>query len=430
MQTIQINRQRDYERFEANRRFEEMTDVAERIGYPIVTTIEYEMQDGAAYCKTDTKHRPFHEQTALAKLEGEFKFSGNQAFECTRLSHEHNEALLVDEFGEGKLGGNILIKYSKVPDAVVRGETDINGYRRDLLRHFVRIYYRTETGAGCLLFTLDKNNALGTQYAGQVLDLDTSLPSEDLLGEYNLMDVAGDPEDFAQGLMAMAIGAYDKGVYEETGLITHAGSNYIDKPDAMKAISTQTSLVDQHMKAVGDIMQLGLGASKREELLETTRQKTAAAIKLASEGYAISSSNDSAVAGEVASNDYRRECPTGNGMNQTQTMENIWTNGECQVCFAKTKVGSCMVCARCAAADDRGEDLLKLRERNLRRRQAKRAIAEKSTKQPNKEPKPTKQELIRKRYGEYAEVRNVRTFGGAREEVIHKYTKEQLDPIA
>lgn len=74
-----MRRHNDFERFEQNRRFEEMTDIAERLSYPIDVTIQYELRDDAVHCLSDTVDRPFHNQTLLAKHSGEGKFTGNQS---------------------------------------------------------------------------------------------------------------------------------------------------------------------------------------------------------------------------------------------------------------------------------------------------------------------------------------------------------------
>lgn len=206
---------------------------------------------------------------------------------------------------------------------------------------------------------------------------------------------------------------------------THAGSHYLDKQDAMSAITAQSHLVSQHMDAIAAIMKRGLG----EDALENERIRTAAAIKLASEGHAIASSSDAAVVNEAQSGEYGRDCATANGMNQAQTMENKWSLGECQVCFAKTMVGSCAVCASCARADDNGMDLLKLREYNLRRRQTSQAIGAQSTKRILETPKPPKHELIKQQYGQYAEIRHVLTIGGAYKEVFDRRSNEILAQI-
>ena len=62
-QRIEASRERD---FEMNRRFEEMTDLAERIGFPIETNIYYDLRGESLYARTDTKSRAFIEQTFQA----------------------------------------------------------------------------------------------------------------------------------------------------------------------------------------------------------------------------------------------------------------------------------------------------------------------------------------------------------------------------
>lgn len=424
-------RQSNYERYRANQRFEEMTDIAERLGYPINTTIRYEMQGGVAYCRSDTKDRPFHEQTALAKYEGRTKFVGSQAFEYTRLSHEHDEALLLDRFGSGQLSGNVLIKFSKVPDAVAGGVTDISGYRRDLLRSFVRIYYLTPDGVDCNLFTLDKNSPRGMAAAGELLGIDTTGQSEDVLAAHSLLTVPGLPEEFVEDLTAATIAAYDQEVYGETGQRTYAGSAYTDKKNAMEVISDHSKFITEHTGAIEAIMGQIVDSGHREDLLERQRQLTAAAIKLADGGTVVGSSSDASVSAEVATNDYGRECATTSGMNQAQTMENKWTNGQCRACFKETQVGSCHVCAACAAADDRGIDLLKLREKNLRRREKLQRLTPANadrihTKNTLNQPVQQRKDIIRKQYGEYAIVTTQVVIGGTKQMVRDRRTNQLL----
>ena len=422
--TIETIRARDYERFEANRRFEEMTDIAERLGYPIDTTIEYEMKHGAAHCRTDNIDRPFHNQTLQALLRGETTFIGDEAFEVERLRLEHEEALLVDAFGRGELDGNVLIKFSKVPDAVAEGRTGIKGYRRDLLRSFVRVYQRSPGGVECRLFTLDHSSPAGLRAVGELLDMDLMEPSEQVLAAHALVNVTA-PAEFVGQLVERAKLVYDVAREVETGERSHAGSRFVDRQNAMAEIMRQPRLVDQHMQAIADIMSLG----RDETALERERRNTAAAIKLVSEGADITTSADSSVADEVASGNYGRECATGsaamNGMNQTQAMnmENIWTKGECQVCFAKTMVGSCRVCATCAHADDLGVDLLKLREKNLRSLEHQRAFARTSFGEAA--PTPRQRRAVRHRQpDEKVRSRQRIVIGGAVTELYDAKTGE------
>jgi len=426
MQRIQERRQENFERFQKMRRFEEMTDIAERIGYPINITVPYRLKDGALYALTDTVERPFQNKTLQAMLAGKTNFIGDQAFEQTRLAHEHDEALLADRLARGELEGTILVKISKVPDAVVEGRTSIKGYRRDLLRSFVRIYHRTPDGVDCRLFTLDHNNREGMQRVGELLGIDTMKGSEEILADHALFDVSDDIEAFTEALANETIRVYDNAIPTES----YAGSIYTSKQDAMGAILSQGRLVDQHMRAISDIMAQSLGVDR----LETERERTAAAIKLASEGVVVGSNADSSVTSEVSTGNYGGECATATttGMSQaSQTMENVWSHGECQVCFAKTMVGSCMVCAGCAAADDRGVDLLKLRERNLKRRATRQKIAQAAIKAPREsvtysQPVEDKADSIKQRYGKHAVLKREIIIGGAKQTVRDRRTDKVL----
>ncbi len=371
---IAQRRREAYEQFELNQEFEEKTDIAERLGYAIDVTISYHIKDGKAYCVSDTQNRPFSNQTFLAKQRGVANFTGAQAFEATRLAHEHDEALMVDDFGAGKLTGNVLMKLSRVPDAVVAGTTDIKGYRRDILRSFVRLYWREDDMVHCRMFTLDQNDTEGIRSVGQMMDINVNQSSEEILADHTLLQVSDSPRAFVFGLADSIKKAYDDSILAGTGKVTRAGSLWNEQNDAMAAIEAQPHLFDEHMRSIRTIKQLGLNELAQEDLLETERKRTAAAIKLAARGVVISSSSDGAVSSEVESGNYSRECATSseNGMNQAQTAENVWRQGKCVVCFRETSVGSCHVCRVCEAADNRGVDLLKLRAENLNKINKKR----------------------------------------------------------
>lgn len=420
MQILERTRHIDRERFEANRRFEEMTDIAERLSYPIDTTIDYELRGDAVYARTDTVTRPFHNQTLQALLAGEQQYGGDQLFQRERLRLEHEEALMVDRLALGELEGDILIKYSKVPDAVVEDRTSINGYRRDLLRSFVRLYYKTDSGVACRLFTLDHNHPEAVKQVGVLIGIDTTRPSEEVLASHVLYRCDDDdPAYVTDQLVSRIVALYDATVLESTGVQTHAGSTYHNKQEAMSVIANHGHLISQHMDAITRIMAHG----RQDEALEQERRNTAAAIKLAAEGHHITSVGDASVSAEAARGNYGGDCPTANGMNQAQSMENIWSQGECQVCFVKTQVGSCRVCARCSAADDRGIDLLKLRESNLKKRQMSTSLAARSLSLSAVRLRPRKlseHEQIKQLYGQHAVVHTELAIGG-----VHRYAKDK-----
>lgn len=430
MSQVEQVRQTAYERYLSSRRFEEKTDIAERLGYPIDTTITYRMKDGVAHALTDTKDRPFHQQTAEAYRRGRVGFTGSQAFEVTRLQHEHSEALLVDALGRGELEGNVLLKFSKVPDAVTSGVTDIKGYRRDLLRSFVRMYYREDDYIHCRLFTLDHNNPEGIAAVGELLSINTTQQSEAVLAASTIVET-DNPRGFVDGLVDAVREKYDEVVHLSTGKHTYAGSWLLDHHNAMQVIEQQSGLFEEYMRVLTSIEERSLHTEDKERIVEAEREKIAAAIKLSASGVAVSSMGDAVVADEVDRGEYGRECATApNGMSQAQ-VENIWRQGECQVCFRKTSVGSCAVCRDCQAADDRGVDLLKEREKNLRSRtRAKRTgSAALSRTVASSSVKPSKAQRAKVAYGEHAAVRFVIGIGGSRHDVVDVRTDQVLGSI-
>lgn len=333
---IETRRQLDFERFLDNQRFEEKTDLSERLGYHIHTTIDYEMRGGFAYALSDTKDRPFHERTQEAYEIGKFKFSGENAFELERLRLENEEALLVDAFGRGELPGDVLIKFSKVPDAVVDGTATVNGYRRDLLRSFVRIYYMTgEDKLSCLIFSLDSNSAAGFKEVESLVGMKLAgRSSEEILGDAKLLnwqssDLQTQVEVFAENIILR----YDQGIRAETGRRTYAGSGSSDMENALAVVDKHSDLFEQHWLAISEVQGRVLSNKDREDFLENVRRKTAAAIKLRENGTTISSIGDEDVAAEAQSGEYGRECAT-NGMNQTEDLTKDWEKlvKSCPIC--------------------------------------------------------------------------------------------------
>jgi hypothetical protein len=407
--TIEQNRRVGYERYEAYQRFEEATDIAERIGYPIDHTVHYEMRDGLAYGVFDKQNRPFRELTDEARREGHKIFTGINRFEAIRREHEHQEALLVDRFGRGELNGTVLVKISPVPDAVRDGTADIDGYRRDLLRSFVRIYYEVEDGVRCRLFSLDMSDRSGLAAVGDLLGITTDgRSSEDILGDHALVDMGENISDESvTELVGHAKFVYDKALKLQTGEQFHAGSRMLNKNDALSLVMRHDSLLDEHMKEISSIMSRALDPDAKKALLETRRKRTAAAMDIVEQGGVVGSSNDSTVTEQMSAKDYGGECATGNaanavGMAQGAKKERELKKGTCQACLRKGTVGECSVCLDCEEDDNKGVDLMKVRAKAfaaLAARQAQQA----SRLKPEKSL--SKIDQIKAKYGRYAEER-------------------------
>lgn len=431
-------RSRSLERFLENQRFEEKTDLSERLGYHISTSIDYEMIGGSAYALTDAKHRPFHEQTLAAYETGRWKFTGNNAFEAERLRLENEEALLVDAFGRGELPGNILIKFSKVPDAVVDGTASVNGYRRDLMRSFVRIYYMTgEKTLSCQIFSLDGNSATGLKNIEPLIGMRLhGTESEKALGQHTLLDWRSDDLSAQIELLKEEIiFRYDEGVLADTGQKTYAGSSFNDRANALQIIEKHPDLFDEHWRAVSGVQTRILSESDREDFLEEIRRKTAAAIKLRESGSSVDSIGDASVATEAESGEYGRECATS-GMSQAELSEiGKEINMTCPFCGLSTKGDPCAVileCDKCHARIEYG----RVASKGIGRAAARQALKPKTTQSfgaaiekntPIKGVEASRElSAIKHLFGEYAILRSRVAFGNSVTDVIDRRTGRSI----
>ncbi len=426
--------ERNYERYEKNKRFEEISDIAERIGYAVDTTITYELRGDSLFAMTDTQDRPFHTQTEQAKREGEYKFQGTEAFEYTRLCHEHDEALFIDAFARGEVDADIVMKLSRVPDSVAHGTTAIKGYRRDLLRSFVRIYYKDEEVVKCRLFTLDGNNQSGLERVGDLVGIEVrGKSSEDILASTGLKHVEEAKEHVAL-LGDYLKTVYDTAVLETTGQVTSAGSRFMDKRDAHSLVASKHNLVEQHMHAIAKI-QLLAQADTMEAYLEAERRRVAAAIKLSLEGADISSSDAAAVSAEIATNNYGRECATStNGMNQTESdLMKDWVKRveACPLCGEKNvlaqKAGEVISGIDCGCQLNVCTGEKTIGKKKIAQKNAKNTIVNKNARKYHTSEKiPPRKEILTRQFGKYATLRTRTVVGDAIREVVHKYTGDVI----
>lgn len=419
------------ERFEDNRRHELATDIAERIGYPISHTVEYKMIDGMAYATTDLKNRPFRNQTAQALREGRAKYSGVNEFEYIRLGLEHEEALMADKFGSCKLDGNILIKVSRVPDAVVDGTARVRGYRRDEMRSFVRIYYMADGLMKCHLFSLDGNSSEGMAAVGALIGIDMrpGRGSEEILADHRLetISLVDDQriEEFAENIKER----YDAAIWQASGERRHAGSRFLDQKDALSVVKSKPWLLDQHDQEVARIMARSLDTSSQDALIEQSLKRTAAAVTVVERGGAVGSLSDASVDAAVQSGNFDRDCPTGAqqaesilssmGMNQAKPRE-AFKSGTCRVCLKDSRVGECHVCQACENADNRGESLDAIHAAALRRKVTEQAMARHVIDRTSVSAAPkrektslSKSALIQQKYGKHARFTTQKTVGDA-----------------
>ncbi len=423
--TIRTEQQR---RFEQNERFEEMTDLAERIGFPIETDIYYELRGESLYAMSDTKSRAFIEQTYQSKQEAKYLFTGDQSFEVVRRSHEHAEAINAELLAKGELAGNVMIKVSKVPDAIVDGTTSIKGYKREAKRTFIRMYNREGSIIRCKLFSIDHNNHDGLQRIGRLIGMQlTDRSSEDILADSIIVDV-NDAEQFVNEMSETLLNTYDDVMYEQTGKHTRGGSHFSSELDAQSAVESQPHLLREHFAAISAIAGLGLNPAAHEDLLEIERQKTAAAISLSARGQFVGSTSDSSVAAEIAQGDYSRDCATAMQQGESDLMKD-WTKviEKCPKC-GDTKVlaskhgeiisGACGCHLNVCTGEYWKEEITK---KTTPREIV--AVSQQTEKRINKH------DLIRHLYGEKAVLYTRGTIGGASYDIKEKDTGTTIDTL-
>ena len=417
--------QHDYERYEAHRRFEEATNIAERVGYPIRHRIAYVMRGGQAYAATDTRERPFRELTAESLEHAQRTFTGVNAFEIQRRELEHAESLLVEQLGRGELPGNVLVKMSPIPDAVREGRADIGGYRRDLLRSYVRIYYKQGDTVQCLLFTLDRSNQSALSAVGHMLGIDADQGSEAVLADYAVMDMSHVDDAAIDQLADAVIQCYDDVSFEQTGQQLHAGSLLRDRTDALSMVMSRGVLLDEHMQTINGIVGSTL-PELREPLLEGQRRRMAAAIDELEHGGVVHSLGDAAVTARESQGNYDADCPPGsNAMALGREQDDcMFVSSICPICGTKnvttlrTRGAIIGITCGCRVEAD-GRVKHGRRGRFTPSREARVT--------PKKARIPSKAEVIQKRYGRYAEAQWTTQFGSKALHLIDRRTGERLN---
>ena len=110
------------------------------------------------------------------------------------------------------------------------------------------------------------------------------------------------------------------------------------------------------------------------------------------------------------------------------TASEEWRYGNCRICLQSRMVGPCVICRDCAAADDRGEDLLALRERALQRQKKEQErLSSYAEAAPSIERKRTKANQLKYKYGAHARIVRHYVIGGAVMQAIDRQSGEVID---
>ncbi|MBL8160306.1 hypothetical protein JNJ66_07680 [Candidatus Saccharibacteria bacterium] len=300
--------QLDYENY---LRFEEMTDISERLSLPVETTIDFKLdEDGYVYSSLGDRFVTVIENGYKA-AQAEAAIHPENAFQAERARLETEEMLMVEQLARGELDGNGLMVVSPLPDAVRDGSTSLGGYNRERMRAMVRLYHVEGTTVHSTTISLDQSDYEGLQavaaaFGGRIPDGQTS---EQVLAQRFVFTATPEEAEWLPGLVRES---YDAVLTKRLGGQWFAGSRFANKSDALSYVQGHTDLGDQHMQAISRVMATVRDVSQRNRQLEGLRQRLAAAIDARLHGKTVTSLQDEAVAEQQASGDYSGDCPTPN----------------------------------------------------------------------------------------------------------------------
>lgn len=303
--TMERQRLADYEAYQ---RFEEMTDISERLGLPVETPIEFTVgSDGLVYSSAGDRfvevvEKGYQAAQALAAAQPE------NAFAASRARHEADEMWQVEALARGELDGNCLLVCSPLPDAIRAGTSSLAGFNRERLRAMVRLYRAEGTTVTATTISLDRSDYAGLQavMASVGFELPAGLSSEAMLAERAVFTATAEEAEWLPSLVRQS---YDAALSRQYGGSWYAGSRFASKQDALSYVLSQSDLADQHMRALAAVQAQALAPQDKKLQLERLRQRFAAALDARLEGKQIHSLNDQAVIDQQATGDYSGDCP-------------------------------------------------------------------------------------------------------------------------
>lgn len=310
-----------YQRYEYEKLLlDELTDQSERLARPMENGFVYQRTlegklflayEGSQQYLEDVFQDGVVEAERMAQLQ-----PVDWGFEYRRRQIELEELHEVQAMENGAK----MVVFSRIPDAVREGQTDIGGYDRQRQKMLVRVAERQDDQVAIFSFSLDGSNYAAMQSAAQAVgaDIPGGLGSEEILarrfhfGEdhpYNMKDCH-----------ELIREAYDMSMERQFGGRFHAGRRGISQGDALSFIMTQPDLIAHHMEAVRTVMARALGKDAEAEVLELARYDFAAALDFRMNGRRV---DDMSEAGDIARSEGRTfdgDCPTSSTGSQVETL--------------------------------------------------------------------------------------------------------------
>lgn len=348
--TWQQSEQERHQRYEYEQSWmDEVTDQTERLAAHMENNFTYQRDlEGRLYAEFDGK--PTYLETVFQEglEEGEHMARQdplNWGFEAERRRIERDELREIQNLQ----GGEKMIVFSPLPDAVREKKTNIGGYNRERKKMLVRLAERRGDETEIMSFSLDGSHYGAMQAAAATIGGENAIPedmsSEEILAQRFYAPPNGDftLED-CHGLIRSA---YDLEMQRQFGGTFYAGrKDGMSEQDALSFIKAQPDLISQHMEAVQDVMAKALDKNRQNKLLEDARYNFAAALEQRRKGKTFESLSDAGDMDRSAGVDHSGDCATGSSAG-----EQAGLSGYAQGRNGEMKCVGCPFCGKTVDAE-------------------------------------------------------------------------------
>ncbi|HSE60699.1 MAG TPA: hypothetical protein VLA88_00215 [Candidatus Saccharimonadales bacterium] len=351
-----IGRQREveylaYHEWLESLRRDEITDAAERVRAPQMTTMEFTLTPAGLVNDLGQALRPIIED-GVAQAERMARANPDWKVELERRRLELEEYEIMESLAAEDPGSGVLLSRWMIPDSVREGKSSLPGYNRERLKMFNRYAAPTENGLVIGYQSLDGSNYAAVQAMDQALgyELPDGLGSEAVAAQRRFI-----PAVSLEWLTNNQREAYDASLSEQLGGEWYAGRPPIDVKEVVAYVSAQTDLIEKHMAIVHKVFDLTRDKDERMRLLESHRYNLAAAIDLRLHNPEAEVS-DLQAAGDAARGaglDYSGDCPIGTSVTEQAGRlgfgsEKVW--GNCPHCKQYVQYDPCdPECYSCGA---------------------------------------------------------------------------------
>lgn len=363
---VERRKQADFEAYhewEFQRRlYDEITDVAERVRAPISPTQEFTL---AAEGLVSARGEPLRPVIAKGLAEAQRMALTNPDW---RVEAERR-TIDLEEYDELEAlavrGTGALVSYWLIPDAVRAGQSTLPGYNRERLKMFTRVAVPTEQGLAIKYHSYDGSYLPGVQAMDEALGFvfDPNRGSEQIARERRHIDVPVGSIDELDEILRQA---YDGTMARDFGGEWFGGRPKLVDVDVMEFITSQTTLLGEHMGELSRIFARTRDPHERNKLMEPHRYNLAAAIDDLLHGKEVTSASDAGEGARAEGRDLSGDCPTGDAETETQLgslgfkaaaqeRARVWMRGECRTCL-QTKavdVSQCHMCIDCENTHNR-----------------------------------------------------------------------------